>query len=294
MTRRLARLDERVVPALGRVIRGGGRASKGVAGATGRPGRAVVAGIRRYPVVATALALVALAAVLITVTGGDDRSAVRPKASNVVPAPADSQLGPQPGSQVSSYLAAAGLRSQQLSSLPATAHVTALLDLTGYLTPAAVTTMLAGRPAVTIIRGFARVPPPSAGGIHVLTVGSGAGLGEQLAAARSSARSTVAQYRLERRIEARHPSARLEAAIAAGAAAAVAARADAAGLGPTCGCVFALEVSGPVSRLLAVASLADVRVLDPAPPATSLADLRVVPLEPQVTGIVPQLQFSGE
>jgi hypothetical protein len=53
-------------------------------------------------------------------------------------------------------------------------------------------------------------------------------------------------------------------------------------------------VDGPAGQLLALSRRSDVRVVDPAPPAATLDQLMVVPLEPQVTGIVPQLQFSGE
>jgi hypothetical protein len=244
-------------------------------------------------VATAAVILIAVAAALIVLTGGDRRSAVRPKPSTVVPAPADQRLGPTPGMSVAPYLAAARLRLQQLRALPAQQRVTALIDLTGYLTPQAVAASFSP-PEVTIQTVFATVPTARGAAIHTLTTKSAADIAPALTAARLAARTVVHRYRLELLAETQHPSPPLEAAISAGRIRVAEAVVDARGLGPTCGCVFSLLVNGPVGRLLPLADLPDVRVLDPAPPSSRLDQLMVVPLEPQVTGIVPALQYAGE
>lgn len=295
MSGRLGRLDERVVPRLGRGLRRTGHSAVASVGLTGRPGRVLGGLWSRFQIVIAAVALIAIAALLITWTGGDDRSAVRPKASTVVPALTGQQLGPVAGTTVASYLDAAGLRQQQLSSLPATQPVTAVVDFNGYLNPQAISTVFGtDSQSVKIVRGFAQVPPPANGPIHVLTTNSGADLSAQLAAARSAAATVLAQYRLAFRIYADHPTTTRQAAVSALSTRAGQARVDVRGLSPTCGCVFAVVVTGPAGEVDQVANLPDVRVLDPAPPTSSLRQLAVVPLEPRVTGTVPPLEFAGE
>ncbi len=289
----LRRLDERLVPAIGQLLRGTGRAASAGAEAAGRPGRMLARGVRRFGVSIAAVILVAAAALLITLTGGDERSPVRPNPSSVVPPLSGQRLGPVAGSSVSSYLNAAKGRFQQLDALPASQPVTAIVDLTGYLTPQAVTASLL-RPGLRIRDAFARVPTVANAAIHTLAVASARDLASSLSAARAAAQAVVKQYRGELAAESRRPSSTLESQISAAAGLAAQAGVDARGLGPTCGCVFALVVSGPVGQLSSLAASSDVRVLDPAPPATPLSQLMVVPLEPQVTGTVPQVQFAGE
>ena len=294
MTRLLNRLDERIIPGLGRALRRSGRAAVASAGLGGRRGRFAAAALRRHSVAIAAVVLLAIAAVLITLTGGDQKAAVRPKVSTVVPPLTGQQLGPVAGTTVASYLDAAALRRQQLSSLPATQPVTAVVDLTGYLTPQAIGALLASHHTVTLVRGFARVPPPAAAPIHVLTADSGAALSRGLSAAQSAAATAERQYALYRTLERRHPSVRLQVAIRVNASRAARARVDQHGLSPSCGCVFAVVVTGPVGDIEKLANLVDVRVLDPAPVTSSLQQLAVVPLEPQVTGVVRQLEYAGE
>jgi hypothetical protein len=293
MTGRLRHLDDRVMPALSRGLRAPGRLARAGVGATGTPGRTAAGVVRRFPVAIAAVGLIVLATALIVVTGGDHRGAVRPKASTVVPALTGQRLGPVTGTSVAAYTSTARLRLQQISSLPGNQRVTAVVDLTGYLSPRAFGSSLVV-PGVSIIHAFARVPTSRQAAIHTLNPKSAAGLAPALAAARSAAETVLTRYQAEVTTEARKPSAQLEAAISAGTAAASAARLDARGLGPTCRCVFALLVSGPATQLLRLASHPDVRVMDPAPPGTPLRELMVVPLEPQVSGTVPPLQFAGE
>jgi hypothetical protein len=292
---RLGRLDERVVPALGRALRGTRRVTVASVELTGPPGRFVGRALRRYPVAIAAVALIAVAALLIVWTGGDQQSAVRPKPSSIVPPLTGQQLGPVAGTSVSAYLDAAALRSQQLSSLPANQQVIAVVDFNGYLSPLAVPTVLGRQNRfVRIVRGFAQVPPPANGPIHVLSTNSSADLSSQLAAARSAAETVLAQYRLAFRLYARHPTAQREAAVSALSSRAGPARVDVRGLSPTCGCIFSVVVTGPASAMDQIANLPDVRVLDPAPPSSSLQQLAVVPLEPQASDVVPPLEFAGE
>jgi hypothetical protein len=287
----LRRLDDRVVPALGNLLRGTGRAARRTVALTGSPGRAVGRAVSRFPVATAAVVMIAAAAALISTTGGDERSAVRPKPSTVVPSALDQRLGPAPGASVASYLAAARLRLQQLGALPAGQRVTAIVDLTAYLTPQAAATSLT-RPGLTIRHAFARVPGVATAPIHTLNPSSPAGIGPALAAAHGEAQAYLRQYRAEVLAESQHPSPRLEAAIRAARARVAQAAIDARELTPTCGCVFALLVDGPAGQLLSLSRSPDVRAVDPAPPAAPVDQLMVVPLEPQVTGVVPQPEFA--
>jgi hypothetical protein len=146
---------------------------------------------------------------------------------------------------------------------------------------------------VSIRTGFARVPPPADGQVHVLTVGVGGDLASQLGQDQAEAKQDLTRYALVLNARAEHPrSAQLNALIAASQPKIPAARVDAKGLGAQCGCVFALEVNGPVSQLLQIAGLTDVRTLDPAP--QSGGSLMVVPLEPQVSDSIAPLQFADD
>lgn len=290
---RLARLDDHAVPALAAGLRTLGRAGRRLAGATGPAGRWLSGFSRRQPTIVVAAVSVVVAAVLLGITGGDRTRAVRPVASSVVPPLTSDALGPTPGMTVAAYLQQAGLRRQQLAALPPGQRLAAVVDLTGYLTPQAVAASFSP-PEVTIQTVFATVPTARGAAIHTLTTKSAADIAPALTAARLAARTVVHRYRLELLAETQHPSPPLEAAISAGRIRVAEAVVDARGLGPTCGCVFSLLVNGPVGRLLPLADLPDVRVLDPAPPSSRLDQLMVVPLEPQVTGIVPALQYAGE
>jgi hypothetical protein len=290
----LERLDDWAVPALGGGLRRAGRAARASGRVSGPVGRWVIGFSRRQPVVVAAVLMVAAAGVLWGITGGDRTKAVRPAAASVGPALSSGDpLGPAPGSTVSAYLAAAALRRQQLAALPGSQRLNALLDLTGYLTPQAISTLLAAAPDVQIRTGFARVAPPDDAAVHVLTTSVGGDLAAQLGADQAEAKQDLTRYSLALSAHAQHPrSAQLNALIAAQEPKIPAARVDAKGLGPQCACVFALEVNGPVSQLEQIAGLTDVRTLDPAPQTGG--QLMVVPLEPQVTGTIQPLQFAND
>jgi hypothetical protein len=291
----LARLDDHAVPALAAGLRTLGRAGRRLAGATGPAGRWLSGFSRRQPTIVVAAVSVVVAAVLLGITGGDRTRAVRPVASSVVPPLTSDALGPTPGMTVAAYLQQAGLRRQQLAALPPGQRLAAVVDLTGYLTPQAVATELSAQPQVQVLRAFARVAPPANAPLHVLTLGVGGTVSQQLATDRDAARQVLSRFRLALAASAAHPaSARLRQLIAAEQPQVPAARVDARSLGPACGCIFALLVAGPAAQLQQVAGLTDVRVLDPAPPSSSAARLMVVPLEPQVTGVVEPLQFAGD
>jgi hypothetical protein len=276
------------------VLRGGAAAVRVVAGPEGAVGRRVAPWIRREPVIAVALVSVAFAAVLLVVTGGDSHRAVSTPPEATGPVLSDPQrLGPGPGADVDAYLAEAEQGREALNTLRGTQRVDALIDLTGYITPSAVTELLAATPGVDVLRGFARVAPPQAGLVHVLITSDTTDLAAGLEAAHSSANQIALHYERQLDRSLVHPSTRLQEELQAGADDAAAARIDAAGLAPDCGCVFALVVRGPAAQLQQLADAAAVRVLDPAPVTASLDRLMVVPLEPQVTETVPPLEFAG-
>jgi hypothetical protein len=291
----LAGLDDRTLPKVAGLLRGIGSVTGAVVGPRGPLGRRVAPWIRREPVIVVAAVSVAFAAVLIAVTGGDNQGAVRPSTQSVGPVlPATQRLGPAPGASVSSYLSAATGRRDALRSLGASQQLEALVDLTGYISPLAVDTLLASTPEVSVVQGYARVPPPAQAKIHVLLTSAGTNLATELAAAQAAATQVAARYRSEVAQAQKDPSTQLQQAIDAGAAQAADARIDSLGLGSDCGCVFALVVSGPVSELQQLAGAAAVRVLDPAPVDASLQSLMVVPLEPQDTESVPPLAYAGD
>jgi hypothetical protein len=292
---RFAGLDERALPKVAGLLRGIGTTVGALIGRDSRVGRVIGRWLRREPVIVVAVVSVVFATLLIVVTGGDDQSAVRPTTQSVGPVlPVTDRLGPAPGATVASYLAAAASRRDGLESLGASQQVDALVDLTGYISPLAVGTLLAATPGVSVLRAFARVPPPVDAKVHVLVTSSQSNLVAELAAAQNAASQVAARYQSELAAEQHNPTPQLQAAIEAGAAQAADARVDASGLGSDCGCVFALVVSGPVSQLEQLAGAAAVRVLDPAPLETAIESLTVVPLQPQDTKRVSQLAYAGD
>ncbi|HWC35159.1 MAG TPA: hypothetical protein VG650_10065 [Mycobacteriales bacterium] len=290
----LAGLDSRALPVVARLLRGAGRAGRAVAGPDGALGRRIGPWVRRDPVIAVALACVAFAAILISVTGGDDKGAVRPPGHAGPRLSSAHLLGPTTGSTVASYQAQASQRRGSLDQLAASQPLVAVVDLAAYVTPEAVDQLLAGTPGLAVVRGFARVPPPLDADVHVLLPSNQTDLAAGLSAAQQDAAQIALRYERELSRSITNPSTKLSEKVAAGAAQAAAARVDASGLGPSCGCVFAVVVMGPVGQLEQLAHQDAVRILDPAPVSATLSSLMIVPVEPQVTDTVPALSFAGE
>jgi hypothetical protein len=237
------------------------------------------------------VAAVVVAAVLILVTGGDLHRAVAPAPPNPQIVLPGNQLGPASGEQVSTYLAAVAERAGELPGTSAPA-VTAVVDFNSYLTASAVRSLLEGRPGVQASRAFVRVPPPQPGQVHALTLGAASDLPQAIDQVAATARQIVQSYHQRVVLAQKHPSSKNVQVVTSYAGLARQAKIDMAGLSATAGCVFALEVSGPAAQLEALAKQSDVRVLDPAPPSVSPDDLMVVPLEPQVTNLVPAPHFA--
>jgi hypothetical protein len=290
----LARLDERALPMVAGVLRRASHAIRTVIGPQGVIGRRVAPWIRREPVIAIAVACVAVAAVLIAATGGDSKTSV-PAPRDVGPRlAAGSPLGPVPGSTVSTYESQASARRGALTQLAGSQQLNAVVDLTAYTSPQAIEEMLADTPGIRVLRGFARVPPPQQANVHVLLTSADAGLSTALTSAQQSAGEIALHYErlLSRSIT--EPSTALQEKVEAEADRAAVARIDANGLGPTCDCVFAMVVAGPVAQLETLSRQAGVRILDPAPVGATLNSLMIVPLMPQVTETVKPLTFAGE
>jgi hypothetical protein len=57
--------------------------------------------------------------------------------------------------------------------------------------------------------------------------------------------------------------------------------------------VFAFVVHATVGQLNALAHAPDVRTVDPAPPVVSLSGLTVLPLQPEITTVVPRTGLPG-
>lgn len=290
----LAGLDDRALPAVAKALRGVARAVRSVAGPDGLVGRRVAPWVRREPVIAIAMACVAFAAILIAVTGGDEKGSVRPPSDVGPRLVAGAPLGPVTGATVSSYESQASQRRAALNRLAGSQQLNAVVDLNTYLSAQAIDAMLANTPGIRVLRGFARVPPPQRAGVHVLLTSADTGLSTALTVAQQAAGEVALHYERLLSKSITSPSTDLQTKVAAGAARAAAARIDANGLGPTCGCVFSLVVAGPVAQLEQLSHQAAVRILDPAPVGATLDSLMIVPLEPQVTETVKPLAFAGE
>ena len=290
----LATLDDRALPAVARALRGAGRVVRSVAGSEGVVGRRVAPLIRREPVIAIAILCVAFAAVVITVAGADGKGPAHPPTHAGPRLAAGHPLGPVAGATVSSYESQASLRRAGLNQLAGSQQLNAVVDLNDYLSAQAVDAMLAGTPGVRVLRGFARVAPPQQADVHVLLPSATSGLSTALTLAQQAAGEVALHYERLLSKSITNPSTALQTKVEAGAARAAAARIDANGLGPTCECVFALVVAGPVAQLEQLSHQAAVRILDPAPVGATLNALMVVPLEPQVTETVKPLAFAGE
>jgi len=291
-TTALAELDDRALPAVAKALRGAGRAVRAVFGPEGVIGRRFAPLIRRDPVIAIAIACVAIAAILIAVADGN--GSTRPPSHAGPRLAAGHPLGPVAGASVSSYESQASHRRSALNQLAGSQQLNAVVDFNTYLSAQAVDAMLAGTPGIRVLRGFARVAPPQQADVHVLLTSADTGLSTALTVAQQAAGEVALHYERLLSKSITNPSTDLQTKVEAGAARAAAARIDANGLGPTCGCVFALVVAGPVAQLEQLSHQAAVRILDPAPVGATLNALMIVPLEPQVTETVKPLAFAGE
>jgi hypothetical protein len=287
---RLARVDARLVPVLARLLRRTGNGARRVSGVAGPPGRWMARWSRRNPTVATALVAVAAAGVLFLATGGDFHHAVAP----APPVPAvvlpGNSLGPVAGQPVSAYLTAADQRRSDLDT-SRSSSVTAIVDFNSYLNGVAAESVLSNLPDVHITQAYVRAPSVR-GTVHALAISPTADLDASLSQLAAQAQQFLDLYHRYVRLEHRNPSPAVVEQVNANADRAAQARVDVAGISPDFGCVFAVEVAGPPGELRSLAARPDVRVLDPAPSNVPDADLLVVPLEPQVQGIVPTLDFA--
>jgi hypothetical protein len=288
-------LDQRLVPRLGGALRRIGGAGRRTTESTGAPGQVVGRLVRREPVITAAVVVVAAAAVLLAATGGDLHRAVKPTSTvaSSPPLPND-VLGPTAGQPVAGYLATAQSRLKAMTAGGSAGQVTAVVDLSGYLTAAALGAQLDGLTGVQLIRAFARVAPPADGDIHTITVIANRDLAVDLDEVQAEARTVVANYRKRVAIAAADPSAANKAVVSAYAGEARQAKVDASGIGAGAGCVFAMVVTAAPDQLERLATSPDVRVLDPAPSSVPQQALMIVPLEPQTIGTVPPLEFAGD
>jgi hypothetical protein len=156
-----------------------------------------------------------------------------------------------------------------------------------------VTNVLAGVNNVQVNRAFVRAAPPAVSDVHTVTLTSGSDLASDLTVEQAKARTVVTNYHKLVTYATHHPSTRAQSLVKAYSEQGRQASVDAAGIGATSGCVFALVVAGPPDQLQRLAASPEVRVLDPAPAAVPVGDLMIVPLEPQVTAQVPALGFAG-
>ena len=263
----LRALDDYVVPRLGRGL---ARVLGAITGSAygGHPRRRLLLGAAGLSV--------ALAAAATVLTGAQDGEAGRAAGP-----PGVVRVGAAEGQAVGAYLA--GSRAE-LANLAArsTAEVHALAALDAYVEPSALPGLLAGvAPEVA----FARVPLPEVQTevVSLPLSGPDVGPGFDGAAARKEAAAKEASWAAGKLTGTDARERRLRE-FYAGVAKVNTAEARAYRRG--CACVYALVVRGTPVRLAQLAARPGVRVVDPAPEATSLGTTEFLPLQPEQIVVV--------
>ncbi|MGH4027081.1 MAG: hypothetical protein ACRDRV_21125 [Pseudonocardiaceae bacterium] len=211
--------------------------------------------------------LLAVFATTVVVAGRDDEG----------PPPAGvERLGPEAGEPVRAYLR----RASDSLPRPGAGPVWALIQLDGYLAPAAAAALVTTTQAqpVRLSRVVLRVPLPAVQTALISRDLPGRRPAEELAAAVRSA----AQDRA--RESAQAPPGSRPASVAA---------AEAARLRAGCACVLALLVRAEGDALRAVAGRPEIRAVHAAVPGTSPQGLAVSPLLPEQRDVVGPVSDDG-
>ncbi len=281
----LRAIDDRLVPEAARRL----QALLGWAGRTGgrtaAGARTAVHALRTRPLVSGALLVLAVAAAVAAVQVGNRGGGTGQSQTPAVPAVGYtySTVGPTPGELVSRYLQQAHARLAQLARRPG-ASAAAIVDLSGYRTPAEAVALFAGV-QVSQVSYRVRVPGLTTRP-HVAAV-SGTGQVPQVIARSGQVEASTADslLRYAQTLPATSTVLRQQRALLLQQA--QVARAESVQLTGTCRCVFAVVVQAPATRLQALAGRPGVRVVDPAPAGSQPGDVGFLPLAPEVTTTVP-------
>jgi hypothetical protein len=162
-------------------------------------------------------------------------------------------VGPYPADDVASYLAYAGSRLAELTSAAPEADLFAVVSFAGYRTPAQLVDLLS---TYRVHRVFLRLPPE----------------GDVLQApVRDPVADVDAAFERAAAVEARR----------AGASSGGTGSGPASAFRRRCACLFAAVVRAPAGRLAELSGVAGVRVVDAAPPGSTLTAATFVPLLPE-------------
>ncbi|MDQ1685642.1 MAG: hypothetical protein QOC82_2379 [Frankiaceae bacterium] len=249
---------------------------------------------RAEPALAGSIAAVVVAALLVATFGPHDPydhdGPLSPSGSI---APPQQTLGPQPGTSVPTYLTTAAFDLRHFAEVARGKPGYALISLRRYLSPADVVHMFTG---LSVTRAYVRVPSPTLatsvypvsllGNFENLTLG----MESQSRFAGLNAK-TYAQI-----VAGFHPRTdreKLEKKLYQRLADAAKFESAALAKPQSCACVFAVLVKADFIHLAGLATVPDVRSVDPAPPTVSLDQLSVLPLRPDFTTVVPRPGVLG-
>jgi len=288
--------DERWLP------RAAGVAQRWAGGLRGRlfawtgPGSLIGDGMRAEPALAGSTVAVLIAALVLAIAGGpggppDEQVTQTPV---VTPVPAvGTTLGPPPGASVASYLVKAAADLRHFDDVAHGRDGYAVVDLSRYVTPAAVEATFGHE---SVVRAYVRVPAGSLPTqVHAIPLQDNFGmLGDGMLASGRLASATAKTFHvLVTQLSDSTPNAKKLRARYALQERASAYEGTRLARPAACACVFAVVVHGGAAQLAELARAPGVRVVDPAPPTTSLDALTVFPLEPEVTTVVPKSGLFG-
>jgi len=250
--------------------------------------------MRTQPALAGSIAVVFAAGILLGTLGtGPDNghTPVTPVVIPTTPPAALATIGPAPGTAVSVYLTRASFDMRHYGEIAARRPTYAVVDLRRYMTPAKALQVIGD---VELVRAYARVPSRLATQARSVPLTEGSDLDSGLLTAGTVARATAKSYGAL--LKALHPKTKSDHAVKRRyVIQRRAALAEARKLShpSRCKCVFAFVVRAGVQALGALAHTPGVRVVDPAPPVVTLSGLTVLPLQPEVTTVVPRTGLPG-
>lgn len=260
------------------------------------PGSLVGDGVRAQPALAGSTGAVLVAAVVLAIAGGPGGPPDESPASvaPITPVPAvGTTLGPAPGTSVATYLVKAAADLRHFDDVSRGKAGYAVIDLDRYVTPAAAARLFAGR---KMVRAYVRVP----GGrlptqVHAIPLEDNfALLNEGMLASGRLASATAKTFQvLVTQLSPKTPNVRQLKARYALQEQASSYEGQRLSRPDACACVFAVVVKATAGQLAALARTPGIRVVDPAPPTTSIDALTVFPLEPEVRTVVPKGGLFG-
>jgi hypothetical protein len=281
-------LDDRWVPRVAAWLRsalGWTGQRRPVAAVSGNLTRA----LRGEPALAGSILVVFAASMLIGIFGtGPDNGRSHTQALVVpsTPPSAVATIGPSPGTSVSVYLTRAAADLRRYAALAGQPPTYAVVDLRNYSRPGQALKVVAG---INIVRAYARVPSRLDTQPRSVPLTNGSELGTGLRTAATVAKATAKSYAAQ--LKALHPTSKSDRLVKRRYAQqhrAAAFEARRLSHPKTCKCVFAFVVRASAEQLGALNRNAAVRVVDPAPPVVGLSGLTVLPLQPEVTSVVPR------